>query len=358
MARLFGTTLTRAALLERVGDISQIGGVRCGQLEDGFERGVRTLDFHTGSGFAFTVLADRGMDIGQTVFRGAPLTWRSATTHIGPAFYEPEGAGWLRGFAGGLLALCGLSTYGPPGMDGDQALGLHGRASYTPATHVAYGGEWQGDEYEMYATGQLREAAANGENLLLRRRITARLGESRLLLEDVVSNEGYRATPLMLMYHCNFGFPLVSEDTELVVNSSVTPRDDQAAQGLGDYRRFPSPTRDYRPQVFFHSLAAGPEGVVQVALVNRRFAQGAGLGVFLRYRLDELPCLAQWKMMAQGTYVCGLEPGTNWLTDRAKEQNKNRLRYLEPDKTRAFHLEIGVLTSAAEIEALARTSAR
>ena len=355
MARVFGTNWTRAALLERVGDISQIGGVRCGQLEDGFERGVRTLDFRTGSGFDFMVLPDRGMDIGQAVFRGAPLTWRSATTHIGPAFYEPEGTGWLRGFAGGLLAVCGLTSYGPPGMDGDQALGLHGRASYTPATHVAHGGEWQGDEYEMYATGQLREAAVFGENLLLRRRIAARLGESRLCIEDVVTNEGYKATPLMLMYHCNFGFPLVSEDAELLVNSTVAPRDEQAAQGLADCRRFQSPTRDYRPQVFFHSLAAGPEGAAQAALVNRRFAQGAGLGVFLRYRLDELPCLAQWKMMGQGTYVCGLEPGTNWLKGRAKERAEGRLRFLEPGETRRFRLEIGVLASLAEIDAIARS---
>jgi len=356
MARLFGVSYTRAELLERVGDIGQIAGVRFGQLEDGFERGVRTLDFRTGSGFAFTVLPDRGMDIGQAVVGTAPLTWQSATTHVGPAFYEPEGTGWLRGFAGGLLASCGLTTYGSPGMDDDQALGLHGRASYTPATHVAYGGEWQGDEYEIWGSGQLREAAVFGENLLLRRRVSARLGESRVVVEDVITNAGYKTTPFMLMYHCNFGFPLVSEDTELLVNSSVTPRDDQAAQGLGDHRHFQPPTPEYRPQVFYHRLAANTEGTAQAALVNRRFASGAGLGVVLRYRLDELPCLVQWKMMGQGTYVCGLEPGTNWVGGRAKERAEGRLRHLEPGETRTFHLEISVLTSPAEIEALARTS--
>jgi galactose mutarotase-like enzyme len=351
MANLFGTSYTRAELLQHAGDLSQFAGVRVGELSDGFERGVRTADFRTGSGFEFTVLADRGLDIAWASFNGASLAWRSATTAAAPGFFEPEGLGWLRGFHGGLLTTCGLTYFGSPCRDEGQELGLHGRASYIPATHFAYGGEWDGDEYEMWVAGQVREAAVFGANLVLRRRISARLGESRLFIEDSVTNEGYERTPHMLLYHFNFGFPLLCQDTELLVNSAeVTPRTPEAAAGLAEHRRFQHPTAGYQEQVFFHTLRADAQGHAQATLVNRAFGGGRGLGAYVRFDLAELPRLIEWKMMGQGTYVCAVEPTTNWVDGRAVERAAGRLQFLEPGETRHYRVEVGVLASQAEID--------
>ncbi|MBS1253358.1 MAG: hypothetical protein MAG451_02407 [Anaerolineales bacterium] len=356
MATFFGTSYTRDELLQRVGDISQFAGVRVGELGDGFERGVRTADFRTGSGFEFTVLVDRGMDIGWATYRGASIAWRSPTTAIAPAFYEPEGLGWLRGFHGGLANTCGLTQTGAPNVDQEEELGLHGRASYTPATHFAYGGDWEGDEYEMWMSGQLREAVVFGEYLVLRRRISARLGESRLFIEDTVTNEGYQTTPHMLLYHVNFGFPVVTEDAELLVASEMHPRDEVAAAGVDEYARFQTPTPSYEEQVFYHTPKADADGYAQAALVNRGFNNRQGLGGYVRFRVDELPRLAQWKMMGQTFYVCGLEPCTNWPEGRATEREEGRLQFLEPGETRHYKLEVGVLTSREEIDAFAALS--
>jgi hypothetical protein len=354
MATIFGTSYTHAALLQHVGDISQLAGVRLGELGDGFERGVRVADFRTGSGLAFTALVDRGLDISWASFGGASLSWRSATTAAGPAYYEPEGLGWLRGFHGGLVNTCGLTHFGAPGMDAGQSLGLHGRASYTPATHVAYGGDWQGDDYEMWLSGQVRQAVVFGENLVLQRRISARLGESRFFIEDTVTNEGYQSTPHMLLYHVNFGFPLLSAQTELLTASlEVKPRDEIAAPGLSEYNHFQSPTPGYEEQVFYHTPKADAQGYAQAALVNRAFGGGQGLGGYVRFNLAELPRFIQWKMMGQGTYVCGLEPTTNWAGGRATERTEGRLQFLEPGDRRHYKLEIGVLSSQAEIDAFA-----
>jgi hypothetical protein len=350
VARLFGTSYTRDELLQHVGSVEQLAGVRLGELADGFERGVRVADVYTGSGLTFTVLLDRGMDIGQASFRGVPLAWRSATTAKAPSYFEPEGFGWLRGFHGGLVNTCGLSYFGAPSEDRGQALGLHGRASYTPASHVAYGGVWDGDTYELWCSGELREAVVFGENLVLKRRIRARLGESRLFIEDEVVNEGYAPAPHMMLYHVNFGFPVVSAESELLARSrAVHPRDEVAAPGLPDHRRFQPPTPGYAEQVFYHTLAADAGGSAQVALVNRAFDGGRGLGGYLRFRLEELPRLVQWKMMGQGTYVCGLEPATHWVEGRAKERREGRLQELAPGEARRYRLEIGVLTSQEEI---------
>jgi hypothetical protein len=351
MAKLFGETYTRDQLLQYVGDISQFAGVRVGELGDGFERGVRTADFRTGSGFEFTVLVDRGLDIAWASFQGASISWRSPTTAVGPAFFEPEGIGWLRGFHGGLVNTCGLTYMGAPGRDEGEALGLHGRASYTPATNVAYGGDWYGDEYELWLTGQLREAIVFGEYLILRRRISARVGESRLFIEDTVTNEGYQPTPHMQLYHINFGFPVVSPDTELLsASTELKPRDDIAAQGLDQYNRFQPPTPGYQEQVFYHTPKVDADGYAQVALANRKFGGGQGLGGYVRFKPAELPRLVQWKMMGQTVYVCGLEPTTNWVEGRAKERAEGRLQELQPGETRHYQVEIGVLTSQAEID--------
>jgi len=203
-------------------------------------------------------------------------------------------------------------------------------------------------------TGQMREASVFGENLVLKRRIASRLGTSRLSIEDCVTNEGFQSTPLMLLYHVNLGFPLMDEQSELLSNSmSVKPRDSVAAAGIGQYNRFQPPTPGYEAQVFYHTLKSDVEGYAKVALVNRTFGGGQGLGVYLRFPLTELPYLVQWKKMGQGHYVCGLEPSTNLVEGRAKERQEGRLKFLEPRESRLYRLEIGVLGSQSEIDAFA-----
>jgi hypothetical protein len=109
MADLYGRKMTRQQLLSSVGDLSQVAGVTLGELKEGVERGVRTAEFRSGSGLRFTVLLDRGLDIGPAEYRGIPLAWISPTGFAHPARFEPDGFGWLRSFGGGLLTGCGLT---------------------------------------------------------------------------------------------------------------------------------------------------------------------------------------------------------------------------------------------------------
>ena len=352
MAFLFGKNYTREQLLQYVGDISQIAGVRLGELADGFERGVRTAEFRTGSGLEFTILLDRGMDIAQGSFNGISLAWRSATTAAAPGFFEPQGFGWFRGFHAGLLTTCGLTYFGSPNQDDGKDLGLHGRASNIPATHITYGGEWQGNDYVMWVSGQIREATVFGENLTLTRRISARLGESSYTIEDTVVNEGYTDTPHMQLYHINFGFPVLSEDSELLIaTESVLPHNPAAAEDLQNHQSFLKPTQDFQEQVFSIIPRADADGLVNVALVNRKFDGGRGIGCYVRFNINELPRLVEWKMMGQGTYVCGIEPATNWVGGRDVERKEGRLTFLKPGEKRRYLLEVGVLESNVEIDA-------
>jgi hypothetical protein len=84
MPRLFGKEYTRAELMRRIGHISQVGGVQLLAAEDGAARGVRLLEFRTGTGFQFKVAVDRGMDVGYCEYKGQSLAWIPATMLPGP----------------------------------------------------------------------------------------------------------------------------------------------------------------------------------------------------------------------------------------------------------------------------------
>jgi hypothetical protein len=77
VAELYGQGLSRREISERTGALSQFAGVRLSTLGDGVERGVRQLEFRTGSGLRFTVLVDRAMDIAECEHNGRAVGWHS-----------------------------------------------------------------------------------------------------------------------------------------------------------------------------------------------------------------------------------------------------------------------------------------
>ena len=60
-------------------------------LGDGVERGVRMLEFRTGSGLRFTVLVDRAFDIADCDFKGQAIGWHSPSGFRHPGLHEYEG---------------------------------------------------------------------------------------------------------------------------------------------------------------------------------------------------------------------------------------------------------------------------
>lgn len=352
MATLYGRTFTRQELTRLLPDIEVVGGVRRVVLDDGAARGVRVAQFHTGSGLAFDVLLDRGMDIGYAAHNGRPISWQSSVGIPHPAAYDDRGAaGFLRAFHGGLVVGCGPDNVGSPNVDDGEELPLHGRLSNTPASHISYGGAWEGDEYRLWVEGQVRHAIVFGANLLLKRRIWAWLGGNTIFIEDTLENQGVARAPYQLLYHCNFGFPLLSAESELHIASEVRPRDAEAAKGLAEYNRFSPPQAEYPEQVFYHLPQSDKDGYARATLINPALQ----LGAYVRFRLAELPHMIEWKMMQQGMYVLGLEPANCWVEGRAQDRAHGILRFLEPGEKVELRLEIGVLPDAAS---LASTAAR
>ena len=350
MARVFGKDYGRRELGEMVGDLSQIAGMKSYQLMEGKGRGIRGIDVWTGSGFRFTILPDRGMDISEASYQGKSLCWRSPPGDVHPHFFESAGFGWVRSFFGGLLTTCGLTYCGAPCEDEGESLGLHGRISNTPAEIVSVRRRWEKDDYFLEIEGNLRETTVFGENLVLKRKIHTCLGESRLWIEDKVENQGYERSPLMLLYHINGGFPTISEGSRLISPTlKVTPRDEEAEKGREDYARFSAPIPNFKEKVYYHEMKKDESGLIHCALVNENL-EGEGLGFYVTYKKSQLPHFIQWKMMGQRDYVVGMEPANCRVEGRAQERASGRLSFIEPGEELRFNLEIGVLKNQEEIK--------
>lgn len=354
MANLWGREMTREEILKRVGDISQIGGVKLAELSEGVERGVRIAEVNSGGGLIYTVLLDRGMDIAWTSFKGISVSWRSATRNLAPAFFEPEGLGWLRGFHGGLMNTCGLTYAGAAGRDKsnhpfleEEDFGLHGRASYLPASNLWVDGAWQGDDYLMWVQGKIKESIVFGDKIALYRKIWSRLGGTTINIEDQVVNEGWNESPFMILYHINFGYPLLDDGARLFLPVEKTvPRDEMAEEGKEEWHLFSSPQKGYFEKVYLHYPKTLEDGYGASLLVNDRLK----MGVYVKFSKDVLPYFTEWKMMGEGEYVLGMEPGNCFPLGRRREREEGRLVTLQPGESKKISLEIGILEGEEKIE--------
>jgi hypothetical protein len=354
MVYLYGQHWTRAELLRHVSDMDQIGGIRSVALQDGPENGVRALEFRTGAGLAFTVLADRAMDIGLTEINGTPVSYMTAAGNVHPAFFEAPGLNWLRAFQGGLFATCGLDTAGFPSSDTGSEFGLHGRVAGVPARGVAFDADWEGDEYVLRAKGKVRQASLHMEHLVLTREITARLGENRIQIHDVVENHGTRTEPHMIVYHFNTGFPLLSAGAELVVNTSHHEGINEYSQSVhAAAKQVHEPRPQFAEQVFHHDTIPGPDGVVSATVVNRAFRGDRGIALTIRYRKSELPYLVHWRNFCEHAYVMGVEPSNADIRGRAYNRERGTLPELAPGERREYHLEVEVTDDPEGVTRLA-----
>jgi hypothetical protein len=287
------------------------------------------------------------MDISDAFYNQYSLAWLSHGGTITANRFGNKGMDWLRNFGGGLLTTCGLSHVGGPESDEKGERGLHGRISNTPAEIIAIvQPEPISGSLEMSITGIVRETQVFGPSLELKRTISGKLGEAKIHIRDEIVNRGNENVPHMLLYHVNFGWPLVDEKTELLWKgswSSPTPDSEQKIfKGGHSFRKCPSPMKSHSgtgEDVAFIDIEAGQGGLSLCGLYNRNL----NLAVALRFPKKELPWLTNWQHWGENEYVTALEPGTNPPIGQKKAREEGSLIYLKPKERRSYTLEIEVL---------------
>jgi hypothetical protein len=321
--------------------MGRLGGVGPATSQDGPAAGVRALEFRTGAGLSFTVLAERAMDVGLAEIDGVPLSFMTGVGYAHPAYYSGHGSDWLQTFPGGLFVTGGLDTYGQPASDEGVEYGLHGRATALAARGLSWDADWEGDEYVLRARGRMKQVSFHGEHLQLTREITAKLGENRFTIHDVVENLAGRPEAHMMLYHFNVGFPLLDEGSRLDVEVNRTDGLDERAQRIVESaRRVQGPVYGYQEEVVVHDVRPDADGWVTARMVNPSFQGGRGLSMSVRYRKNELPYLWQWRNFRERAYVMGIEPGNADMRGRAYNRERGTLPILEMGEHREYTLEV------------------
>lgn len=339
------STWTRQEIERHSLDMRQFADFRQAVLPDG----QRIVEAYNSSGLRFTLLPDCGLDIWAASYNGLPLTWLSQGSPHRPDF----GQTWLQHFNGGLMVTCGLTHAGPPETDPEtgEFRDLHGRYTRLSARGLSASAAWEDDtHYRLSLRAAVSESAMFGDQLRLDRTYRLTLGEPRIELQDTVTNLNDRAVPLMILYHFNFGFPLIREGTRLATPArAVYPRDKAALAGIDHRERYDAATPGYAEQVFFHHLNHDGDGETEAVLHQDDW------GVSLRWDAGALPYLTQWKNTRQGMYVCGVEPGNCIPEGRNAAQESGRLQMLDPGASMTFSIRLTVLDGPEAVqERLAR----
>lgn len=339
--KIGGKVFCKNEIRKRVGDMTQIAGIRKMKFADGKAKDLSCFEVNTGGGLEYTVLADRGLDITLARYKGTAISYLSKTGFANPSFYnESKVEGFLRVFSAGLLTTCGYTYMGAPCEVDGKCYGLHGRATGIPAEKLCYSTQWNKSDYLMSISGEMRESIVFGENILLQRMIKSRAGENVICIEDNFINDGFIKTPLMLLYHINFGFPLLSGNTEVFIPAMQT-KQFNAQAGKSDYMKLEEPRAGFTEKVFYHDMYADKDGSVGVGMFNPTLEDA--FGAYIKFNKKQLPVLTQWKQMGEQDYVLGLEPGTNKTLGYAHAKEHEKIIMLEPGEKYPVRIEIGII---------------
>lgn len=184
-----------------VGDLRQLASVQRITLVDGADAGQQLIAFSTGGGLDFQVKELGSLDIRSLHLRGSPVSWRHPAGDCG----NPQRA--LSGF----LVTCGLENVRAP-RDG---LPQHGSFPMSPVRVTHLGEDWAASTPELFVGGEITQSLPCGAVFRVTRRLSAPIGGKQLKLSDRIENISATSAEMMILYHMNFGFPVVAPGCEI-----------------------------------------------------------------------------------------------------------------------------------------------
>jgi hypothetical protein len=320
-------------------------------LHGGRQEGVQVIDVDNGA-MRFTIVPTRGFEIWTAQAGKLRLGWDSPVKEIIHPSYirltDNAGAGWVAGF-GGLMVRGGLASFGSPVQDGNEQLTLHGRVDYLPASHVSARYE-AAPVPRLVFRGVVNDTQTFGPQLRLTSEISTVIGKPEVVFDDEITNLSDVPQETQLLYHTNFGAPLLGAGAEFVAPvKQVAPMNTVSATGgLAGWNRYSGPhAPPYAAQVFNMQLHSDARGMTKAMLKS---PQG-DMGVLMTFDTKGLPYMSLWKneVTSKAGYVTGLEPGTGFPNPRPVERSAGRVPILKGGETYRVHLAIEALTNKAAV---------
>lgn len=320
--------------------------------------GVGVIDLDNGR-FKVRVCPVRGMGILFATAGKTRLGWDSpAGEVIHPCNVDQaraNGTGWLDGFTE-MLVRCGLRNLGRPGWDRVRSGGrlrrewltLHGKAANLPARQVRTSRGPAG----LVVSGMIRETAGN-ECLELRTTIVLPRRGTVFAITDEITNRGPAPAEFQLLYHANFGPPLLGAGARFLAPVEYfAPMNPAAARNIAGVGRYQGPTPGFEEEVFMFRPRANRAGRTCACLINPEGTAAVSVG----FAVAQLPWLALWKQSgaAAERYVTGLEPCTSLPNHRGVERALGRVPLLAPGETRSIIVTVQLHRGKAAVSRLRR----
>ncbi len=339
--------MNKTEMLQYTGTMQQLAYVRQCTVEEGRAMGLRAVEVKNGD-MRFLVMADKCLDVAALEYKGINLSFTAKPGLNGRNHFDTHGEEALRSIMGGLFFTCGLQNVcGPCETDGVE-YPMHGRIRTTPAEHLCSDAYWDGEDYILEVKGEMRESHLFGTNLVLRRTVRSVYGSGKIQIIDEVENQTPEETDLMLMYHCNFGYPFLAPGTRLVLPSKhVKGREEWSEQHLDCWHTAGAPIDGETEYVYIHDLAEDKNGHSFAALVN----DDLGFGIRLDFDRKVQPHFMEWMSMKTGDYVIGLEPSNSSVYGRKYHEAQGTMHRIAPFAKETYHLSFTVLKDAAAIAA-------
>jgi hypothetical protein len=340
------------------GEGSADWSVKSYTLRGGLQEGVQVVEVNNGT-LSYAILPTRGMGIWKGQCGDVRLAWDSPVKDpVHPAFINQEergGLGWLKGFNEWFVR-CGVNSMGAPGMDTvtdysgnefDVPLTLHGKIANIPARAV----EVEITDSEIIVRGEVDETMMFGPALRLNVEIRTEFGSGAMTITDTVTNLGNNPQEHEMLYHINYGAPLLEEGSRIVTPfNQVAPRDPRSAEGIDTFDQYGASQIGFVEQAYLYDLAGKGDANETMAMLRNAAGDKASL---LRYKLEDFPCFTLWKNTA-GTadgYVTGLEPATNYPNSRRFERQQGRVISLAGGESRTTTLTIDTMDSKEAVAA-------
>lgn len=329
-------------------------------LHGGKQEGVELILLDNGK-LQAVICPTRGMGIMSVRMGDIRLGWDSPvkeTVHPRHINLQSRGGlGWLEGFNEWMVR-CGLESNGHPGTDkfvnnvGDEAtmeLTLHGKIANIPASEVEVLVEKQAP-YRITVRGRVDERMFYGPKLEMWTTFSTEPGSNSFRISDTVTNRGGAEQEFQMLYHANFGAPLLEEGARCVTAAErVTPFNENAAKWMSTWDTYAGPKLGFVEQVYCVKPLAGADGKALAMLANK----GGDKGVLMSFNTAELPYLTVWKNTnaVEEGYVTGIEPGTGFPYNRRIERKAGRVPKLAAGAARSFTLDFSIL-GAVEVKAV------
>ena len=324
-----------------VGNHNQLMKARRISFRDGASDGIKAIEIENSTGLYLTCIEDQCLDIYDFSYCGTNFAFQTKNGLVLNRYFNGGTDEFSYYWPAGMLYTCGLANVGCPVLENGVFHPQHGRIGMTPAENVTL----TRDDSGVVISGTMTDCLLCGYQMRLDRKIYCPSDGKEIKIMDTVTNLEGTDAEMMILYHSNFGYPLLAPGARMVKGAGKISDNLGSALHPEDCGKITEPTLAKDEEVYCHTNTPDQDGYGYAAVIN----DALKLGCYIKYKTDTLPLLMQWKNFCAHDYAMGLEPSNSYILGREAERKNGTLQTLKPYESKNFEIIIGVLDGEQEI---------